>query len=86
MIQIMSDAPDNRPEVLISRKEYYEDFKVRLQIHNREFTEFVVEVGNFVNWTKPHLSRAIDAVKNKIEGTNPEVAQVSQKSDEDRVE
>ena len=42
MIQIMSDAPDNRPEVLISRKEYYEDFKVRLQIHNREFTEFVV--------------------------------------------
>ena len=45
MIQIMSDAPDNRPEVLISRKEYYEDFKVRLQIHNREFTEFVVEVG-----------------------------------------
>jgi len=86
MIQIMSDAPDNRPEVLISRKEYYEDFKVRLQIHNREFTEFVVEVGNFVNWTKPHVSRAIDAVKNKIEGTNPEVAQVSQKSDEDRVE
>ena len=86
MIQIMSDAPDNRPEVLISRKEYYEDFKVRLQIHNREFTEFVVEVGNFVNWTKPHVSRAIDAVKNKIEGTNTEVAQVSQKSDEDRVE
>ena len=86
MIQIMSDAPDNRPEVLISRKEYYEDFKVRLQIHNREFTEFVVEVGNFVHWTKPHVSRAIDAVKNKIEGTNPEVAQVSQKSDEDRVE
>ena len=86
MIQIMSDAPDNRPEVLISRKEYYEDFKVRLQIHNREFTEFVVEVGNFVNWTKPHVSRAIDAVKNKIEGTNPEVAQVSQKSEEDRVE
>lgn len=86
MIQIMSDAPDNRPEVLISRKEYYEDFKVRLQIHNREFTEFVVEVGNFVNWTKPHVSRAIDAVKNKIEGTNPEVAQVSQKSDEDGVE
>ena len=86
MIQIMSDAPDNRPEVLISRKEYYEDFKVRLQIHNREFTEFVVEVVNFVNWTKPHVSRAIDAVKNKIEGTNPEVAQVSQKSDEDRVE
>ena len=86
MIQIMSDAPDNRPEVLISRKEYYEDFKVRLQIHNREFTEFVVDVGNFVNWTKPHVSRAIDAVKNKIEGTNPEVAQVSQKSDEDRVE
>ena len=86
MIQIMSDAPDNRPEVLISRKEYYKDFKVRLQIHNREFTEFVVEVGNFVNWTKPHVSRAIDAVKNKIEGTNPEVAQVSQKSDEDRVE
>ena len=86
MIKIMSDAPDNRPEVLISRKEYYEDFKVRLQIHNREFTEFVVEVGNFVNWTKPHVSRAIDAVKNKIEGTNPEVAQVSQKSDEDRVE
>ena len=86
MIQIMSDAPDNRPEVLISRKEYYEDFKVRLQIHNREFTEFVVEVGNFVNWTKPHVSRAIDAVKNKIEGTNPEVAQVSQNSDEDRVE
>ena len=86
MIQIMSDAPDNRPEVLISRKEYYEDFKVRLQIHNREFTEFVVEDGNFVNCTKPHVSRAIDAVKNKIEGTNPEVAQVSQKSDEDRVE
>ena len=86
MIQIMSDAPDNRPEVLISRKEYYEDFKVRLQICNREFTEFVVEVGNFVNWTKPHVSRAIDAVKNKIEGTNPEVAQVSQNSDEDRVE
>ena len=86
MIQIMSDAPDNRPEVLISRKEYYEDFKVRLQIHNREFTEFVVEVGNFVNWTKPHVSRAIDAVKNKIEGTDSEVAQVSQKSDEDRVE
>ena len=86
MIQIMSDAPDERPEVLISRKEYYEDFKVRLQIHNREFTEFVVEVGNFVNWTKPHVSRAIDAVKNKIEGTNPEVAQVSQKSDEDGVE
>ena len=83
MIQIMSDT---RPEPLISRKEYYEDFKVRLQIHNREFTEFVVEVGNFVNWTKPHVSRAIDAVKNKIEGTNPEVAQVSQKSDEDRVE
>ena len=86
MIQIMSDAPDNRPEVLISRKEYYEDFKVRLQIHNREFTEFVVEVGNFVNWTKPHVSRAIAAVKNKIEGTNPEVAQVSQNSDKSDVE
>ena len=70
MIQIMSDAPDNRPEVLISRKEYYEDFKVRLQIQNREFTEFVVEVGNFVNWTKPHVSRAIDAVKNKIKLAN----------------
>ena len=77
---------DTRPEPLISRKEYYEDFKVRLQIHNREFTEFVVEVGNFVNWTKPHVKSMISTVKNKIDGTNPEVAQVSQKSEEDRVE
>ena len=83
MIQIMSDT---RPEPLISRKEYYEDFKVRLQIHNREFTEFVVEVGNFVNWTKPHVKSMISTVKNKIDGTNPELARASQHSDEDRVE
>ena len=77
---------DTRPEPLISRKEYYEDFKVRLQIHNKEFTEFVVEAGNFVNWTKPHVKSMISTVKNKIDGTNPELAQSSQNSDEDRVE
>ena len=51
-----------RPEPLISRKQYYEDFKVRLQIHNAEFSEIVVEVGNFINWTKPHLERVRTAV------------------------
>ncbi len=82
----MTDAPDERPEVLINRKQYYEDFKVRLRIHNREFTEFVVEVGNFVNWTKPHVSRVITDIKNRIEGTKTEVAQGSQNSADDRVE
>tara|TARA_B100000427_G_C15422363_1_gene556980 strand:- start:456 stop:704 length:249 start_codon:yes stop_codon:yes gene_type:complete len=82
----MTDAPDERPEVLINRKQYYEDFKVRLRIHNREFTEFVVEVGNFVNWTKPHVKSFVDDIKNRIEGTKTEVAQGSQNSADDRVE
>ena len=82
----MTDAPDERPEVLINRKQYYEDFKVRLRIHNREFTEFVVEVGNFVNWTKPHVKSFVDDIKNRIEGTKTEVAQGSQNSDSDGVE
>jgi len=82
----MTDAPDERPEVLINRKQYYEDFKVRLRIHNREFTEFVVEVGNFVNWTKPHVKSFVDDIKNRIEGTEGKVAQGSQNSDSDGVE
>ena len=82
----MTDAPDERPEVLINRKQYYEDFKVRLRIHNREFTEFVVEVGNFVNWTKPHVKSFVDDIKNRIEGAEGKVAQGSQNSDSDGVE
>ena len=57
-------------------RKYFRCQRVRLRIHNAEFSEFVVEVGNFINWTKPHLERVRTAVVAQYDKLAPSTDQV----------
>ena len=58
----------NRPvEPKISLEEYVSDFKVRMQINNYEVMEFLEDCKKFYNTVSPHVVKAFNYSKEKIE-------------------
>jgi len=58
----------NRPvEPKISLEEYVSDFKVRMQINNYEVMEFLEDCKKFYNVVSPHMVKAFNYSKEKIE-------------------
>ena len=57
-----------RPEEpKITLEEYISDFKVRMQINNYEVMEFLEDCKKFYNTVSPHMVKAFNYSKEKIE-------------------
>ncbi len=54
-------------EPKISLEEYVSDFKVRMQINNYEVMEFLEDCKKFYNTVSPHVVKAFNYSKEKIE-------------------
>ena len=54
-------------EPKISLEEYVSDFKVRMQINNYEVMEFLEDCKKFYNTVSPHMVKAFNYSKEKIE-------------------
>ena len=60
-------APTRPAEPKISLEEYVSDFKVRMQINNYEVMEFLEDCKKFYNTVSPHVVKAFNYSKEKIE-------------------
>ena len=57
VVQPQGHSPLTRPDVkLISRQEYWEDFRNRMKIHDYEFNEAVSDMKKCVQFTKELIS------------------------------
>ena len=54
-------------EPKISLEEYVSDFKIRMQINNYEVMEFLEDCKKFYNVVSPHMVKAFNYSKEKIE-------------------
>ena len=60
-------APTRPVEPKISLEEYVSDFKVRMLINNYEVMEFLEDCKKFYNAVSPHMVKAFNYSKEKIE-------------------
>jgi len=55
------------PEVLITRKQYVQDIKVRWQIHQYEVNKLREDVVKFTQTVSPYVKQAVDYVTEKYQ-------------------
>jgi hypothetical protein len=55
------------PEVLITRDQYFQDIKVRWEIHQYEVNKLVEDVRNLTQTVAPYVKNALDFVTEKFQ-------------------
>ena len=61
----MTDTPELKEETpkLITREEYIQDIKTRVNLFKKEFNAFVEDVKKLVDFLKPYVVKTVDTVK-----------------------
>tara|TARA_B100000902_G_scaffold385281_1_gene426442 strand:+ start:595 stop:819 length:225 start_codon:yes stop_codon:yes gene_type:complete len=61
----MTDTPEQKEETpkLITREEYIQDIKTRVNLFKKEFNAFVEDVKKLVDFLKPYVVKTVDTVK-----------------------
>jgi len=61
----MTDTPELKEETpkLITREEYIQDIKNRVNLFKKEFNAFVEDVKKLVDFLKPYVVKTVDTVK-----------------------
>ena len=61
----MTDTPEQKEETpkLITREEYIQDIKTRVNLFKKEFNAFVEDVKKLIDFLKPYVVKTVDTVK-----------------------
>tara|TARA_R100000458_G_C8032830_1_gene87579 strand:- start:268 stop:492 length:225 start_codon:yes stop_codon:yes gene_type:complete len=61
----MTDKPEQKEETpkLITKEEYIQDIKTRVNLFKKEFNAFVEDVKKLVDFLKPYVVKTVDTVK-----------------------
>ena len=61
----MTDTPELKEETpkLITREEYIQDIKTRVNLFKKEFNAFVEDVKKLIDFLKPYVVKTVDTVK-----------------------
>ena len=61
----MTDTPELKEETpkLITREEYIQDIKTRVNLFKKEFNAFVEDVKKLIDFIKPYIVKAVDKIK-----------------------
>jgi hypothetical protein len=62
------------PQVLITRDQYFQDIKVRWQIHQYEVNKLVEDVRNFTQTVAPYVKNALDFLTEKYQQVSAKYA------------
>jgi hypothetical protein len=61
----MTDTPEQKEETpkLITREEYIQDIKTRVNLFKKEFNAFLEDVKKLIDFLKPYVVKTVDTVK-----------------------
>jgi len=61
----MTDTPEQKEETpkLITREEYIQDIKTRVNLFKKEFNAFLEDVKKLIDFLKPYVLKTVDTVK-----------------------
>ena len=61
----MTDTPEQKEETpkLISREEYIQDIKTRVNLFKKEFNAFLEDVKKLIDFLNPYVLKTVDTVK-----------------------
>ena len=61
----MTDTPEQKEETpkLITREEYIQDIKTRVNLFKKEFNAFLEVVKKLIDFLKPYVLKTVDTVK-----------------------
>jgi len=64
----MTDTPEQKEETpkLISREEYIQDIKTRVNLFKKEFNAFLEDVKKLIDFLKPYIVKTIDTTKELV--------------------
>ena len=64
----MTDTPEQKEETpkLISREEYIQDIKTRVNLFKKEFNAFLEDVKKLIDFLKPSIVKIIDTTKELV--------------------
>lgn len=65
--QAVNVAEVSAPQVIITRDQYFQDIKVRWQIHQYEVNKLREDVVKFTQTVSPYVKQAVDYVTEKYQ-------------------